>query len=214
MEKPRNDMRTLPAVREPDRDGGITLANSRWAALTEPSTPRRQSTPTEARRRHLAPRAATMERESPWQAADRALAEMAAASRDDLVADGKDRAKLERATAAVRDSLLEAAQAAAEASRRAHALAEVLDDALATLGGDQTIPPAVPERAAPGIPSTLSQREREVLSRVAKGRTNKAIAEDLFVSPNTVKTHVASLLRKLDVHTRAQLATIAVQQGL
>jgi DNA-binding NarL/FixJ family response regulator len=57
----------------------------------------------------------------------------------------------------------------------------------------------------------LSAREREVLALVAEGHTNKAIAEALFVSPNTIKTHVASLLTKLDAETRAQLAVIAVQ---
>ena len=60
---------------------------------------------------------------------------------------------------------------------------------------------------------TLSPREREVLALVAEGRSNKDIAEALFVSPNTIKTHVASLLNKLDVHTRVQLATIAARQA-
>jgi two-component system response regulator DegU len=48
-----------------------------------------------------------------------------------------------------------------------------------------------------------------VLALVAEGRSNKSIAEALFVSPNTVKTHVASLLRKHDVGTRTQLAAVA-----
>jgi len=49
---------------------------------------------------------------------------------------------------------------------------------------------------------------------VAEGCTNKAIAETLFVSPNTVKTHVTSLLQKLRATTRVQLAAIAARQGL
>ena len=49
---------------------------------------------------------------------------------------------------------------------------------------------------------------------VAEGRSNKAIAAALFVSPNTVKTHVASLLTKLGADNRAQLAIIAAQRGL
>ncbi len=53
-----------------------------------------------------------------------------------------------------------------------------------------------------------------MLALVAEGRTNKAIAEALFVSPNTVKTHVASLLNKLGVDSRVQLAAIATEQGL
>ena len=66
----------------------------------------------------------------------------------------------------------------------------------------------VPLRAAPPPPgaAALSPREREVLALVAEGHSNRAIAEALFVSPNTVKTHVASLLRKHDASSRAQLA--------
>ena len=60
----------------------------------------------------------------------------------------------------------------------------------------------------------LSPREREVLALLAEGRSNKAIAAALFVSPNTVKTHVASLLTKLGADNRAQLAIIAAQRGL
>ena len=49
---------------------------------------------------------------------------------------------------------------------------------------------------------------------VARGQTNKAIAEALYVSPNTVKTHVSSLLHKLQADSRVQLAAIATRQGL
>ena len=52
-----------------------------------------------------------------------------------------------------------------------------------------------------------------VLALVAEGRSNKAIAEALFVSPNTVKTHVASLLNKLHAESRVQLAAIAARQA-
>ena len=60
----------------------------------------------------------------------------------------------------------------------------------------------------------ISPREREVLALVVAGRSNKEIAETLFVSPFTVKAHVASLLNKLDAGNRAQLAIIAMQLGL
>lgn len=90
----------------------------------------------------------------------------------------------------------------------------LLEEALALLGrlesGRSISLPATTAQLAHG--DRLSPREREVLALVAQGRTNKAIAEALFVSPNTVKTHVASLLTKLDVETRAQLAVIATQQ--
>ena len=50
----------------------------------------------------------------------------------------------------------------------------------------------------------LSQREMEVLTHIADGRTNPEIAEALFLSPNTIKTHVSNIYRKLDVERRAQ----------
>jgi DNA-binding NarL/FixJ family response regulator len=53
-----------------------------------------------------------------------------------------------------------------------------------------------------------------VLALVAEGHSNRAIAEALFVSPNTVKTHVASLLRKHDASSRAQLAALAAGMAM
>jgi DNA-binding NarL/FixJ family response regulator len=92
----------------------------------------------------------------------------------------------------------------------------LLEVALALLGrmeaGRSMSLPAAHAQVGQG--GRLSPREREVLALVAQGRTNKAIAEALFVSPNTVKTHVTSLLTKLDVDTRAQLAVIATQQAM
>jgi DNA-binding NarL/FixJ family response regulator len=58
----------------------------------------------------------------------------------------------------------------------------------------------------------ISPREQEVLILLAEGRTNKAIADALFVAPSTIKTHVTSLLTKLDAENRAHLAAIATQQ--
>ena len=55
----------------------------------------------------------------------------------------------------------------------------------------------------------ISVREREVLSLIAKGHSNKAIARLLAISPNTVKTHVARLFEKLDVASRTQ----AIERG-
>jgi DNA-binding NarL/FixJ family response regulator len=56
----------------------------------------------------------------------------------------------------------------------------------------------------PGAHWGLSARESEVLALVATGMTNKAIAEALFVSENTVRTHLKSVFRKLDVSNRSQ----------
>lgn len=50
----------------------------------------------------------------------------------------------------------------------------------------------------------ISEREYQVLELLALGHTNKGIAERLFVSPNTIKTHLARLYQKLDVSRRTQ----------
>ncbi|WP_184968957.1 LuxR C-terminal-related transcriptional regulator [Nonomuraea endophytica] len=60
----------------------------------------------------------------------------------------------------------------------------------------------------------LSEREREVLLLIARGRTNDQIAEHLGISRVTVKTHVRRLLAKLDAHDRAQLVVVAYESGL
>jgi len=60
----------------------------------------------------------------------------------------------------------------------------------------------------------LTQREREMLSLVAVGLSNDDIAERLYLSPSTVKTHINRAMTKLDVRDRAQLVVIAYQTGL
>lgn len=117
---------------------------------------------------------------------------------------------MKQATLDARNALQEAALAAAVAAQRAYTYAEKLDEALAALHRTEAAAPALPPAAA--IPSEpISPREREVLALVAEGRSNKSIAETLFVSPNTIKTHVASLLHKLHAESRAQLAAMAVR---
>ena len=75
------------------------------------------------------------------------------------------------------------------------------------------------QRPEPGRPHSvqlegLTERETEVLSHVAKGRSNAEIAADLFVSPATVKTHLSRLLMKLGARDRAQLIVCAYESGL
>jgi DNA-binding CsgD family transcriptional regulator len=60
----------------------------------------------------------------------------------------------------------------------------------------------------------LTAREVEVLGRVAAGRTDRQIAEELFISRKTVNVHVSNLLRKLDVASRFEAAEIAQRVGL
>ncbi|MGW3078013.1 MULTISPECIES: response regulator transcription factor [unclassified Kitasatospora] len=72
---------------------------------------------------------------------------------------------------------------------------------------------------APGTPTSerlavLTAREREVMSMAATGLTNEEIAERMFVSPFTVRTHVHRAMNKLDARDRAQLVAIAYQTGL
>lgn len=67
---------------------------------------------------------------------------------------------------------------------------------------------------AEGIVDTLTPREREVLVLLARGLSNKAIGQALFVSEKTVKTHVANVFGKLMVTSRTQAALWAQQQGL
>ncbi len=60
----------------------------------------------------------------------------------------------------------------------------------------------------------LTDRELEVLRLVAQGKSNREIAEDLFISENTVKNHVRNILEKLHLHTRMEAVMYAVREKL
>ena len=62
--------------------------------------------------------------------------------------------------------------------------------------------------------ANLSPREDEVLRLVAQGATNKEIADSLFISENTVKTHLRNIMDKLHLANRSQAAAYAVKRGL
>ena len=74
-------------------------------------------------------------------------------------------------------------------------------------------PPAPPAPPHPGL-GRLTDREREVLGAVARGLSNTEIAENLFMSPATAKTHVSRILTKLDARDRAQLVMLAYETGV
>ena len=71
-----------------------------------------------------------------------------------------------------------------------------------------------PKPAAPTYPDGLSRREVEVLLLIAQGNSNQQIADELFISHNTVANHVRNILTKTDSANRAEAASYAVRQGL
>jgi DNA-binding NarL/FixJ family response regulator len=93
-------------------------------------------------------------------------------------------------------------------------------------GGSALLAPAVTRsviaefaRRSPSVESSprleeLTQREREVLVLLTRGRSNAEIAGDLIVSEATVKTHVAHVLMKLGVRDRVQAVIFAYEAGL
>jgi non-specific serine/threonine protein kinase len=86
-----------------------------------------------------------------------------------------------------------------------------LDQALAEARRvDSTAPP---ERSPTGRAGLLSRREREVAVLVARGYTNRQIAEELTIAERTVGTHVEHIMAKLRCHARAQIAAWVVEHG-
>ena len=69
-------------------------------------------------------------------------------------------------------------------------------------------------RLAAEVLDVLTEREREVVRLVARGRTNEEIGRDLFVSPATAKTHVSRAMMKLNARDRVQLVVMAYEAGL
>ncbi|HYM57090.1 MAG TPA: response regulator transcription factor [Solirubrobacteraceae bacterium] len=90
-------------------------------------------------------------------------------------------------------------------------------------GGESLLAPAVTatvmeqlarEGGGRAAGASLTEREREVLALIARGLSNKRIAQELGVAEKTVKAHVGSILGKLDVADRTQAALYAVREGL
>jgi LuxR family maltose regulon positive regulatory protein len=110
-------------------------------------------------------------------------------------------------------------------------MAEILSEALEARQRGRLDPPVPPyylrkllaatERVATGaassvaqFPEPLSERELEVLTLIAVGKSNRQIASELFVSVGTVKTHLNNLYRKLGSHSRTQAVARARELNL
>lgn len=104
---------------------------------------------------------------------------------------------------------------------------QLIDAIRVVAAGDALLAPAItrrlitefasrPEvrRAHPAELGALTERELEVLTLVAQGLSNDAIAKQLFISPTTAKTHVSRVMMKLDARDRAQLVVMAYESGL
>jgi two-component system nitrate/nitrite response regulator NarL len=76
--------------------------------------------------------------------------------------------------------------------------------------GIQATRAAPPEEERNG----LTSREREILTHLAKGQSNKEIARSLELAESTVKIHVQNILRKLNLSSRVQAAVYAIEKGL
>jgi len=114
--------------------------------------------------------------------------------------------------------------AAIEAGAEGYLLKDAPTDRLvaavrATAAGETVLSPAVASRlvsrlAGGGRDRSLSEREREVLALVARGTANRAIAEQLFVSEATVKTHLVHIYDKLGVPDRAAAVAAGYERGI
>lgn len=92
---------------------------------------------------------------------------------------------------------------------------ELAEGLSALVAGEEYVAAGVRELLSPDGPAAaLTMRERQILSLAAQGRTNAEIAELLHISPKTADNHRTNLMRKLDVHSAAELTSIAVREGL
>jgi DNA-binding NarL/FixJ family response regulator len=92
---------------------------------------------------------------------------------------------------------------------------ELLETIRVVHAGKRRIPPEVATEIAEHVADdSLTERELEVLRRVAAGKSNKVIAAELDISEGTVKTHMKSILPKLDARDRTHAVMIALKRGI
>ena len=127
-------------------------------------------------------------------------------------------------TASATDNVLVAAlnEGAAGFVSKSRDLGDVTSAVRAAANGEAAISPDMLARllprlggrsARPGV-QELTERELEVLVLLADGLTNAAIAENLFISVNTVRNHVSNLSAKLGAHSKLEALSIAMREGL
>ena len=92
---------------------------------------------------------------------------------------------------------------------------ELLDCIRRVNRGETCIPASLVEKVAAGLSSeSLTARELNVLELLAQGKSNKEIGVSLYVSETTVKSHLRSIFRKLDVLSRSEAINVATRRGL
>ncbi len=92
--------------------------------------------------------------------------------------------------------------------------ADLLTAIREVVAGRRWIPPQIAKTLAEHVTdASLTNRELQVLDRVAEGRSNKLIAHELGITPDTVKAHVKSILFKLQAADRTHAVTIALRRG-
>ena len=78
---------------------------------------------------------------------------------------------------------------------------------------DPRLHPALLSRRATQTQKALSKREREIMDLLAQGLTGEQVAERLFLSPETIKTHIRNAMGKLEANTRVHAIAIALREG-
>jgi DNA-binding NarL/FixJ family response regulator len=78
---------------------------------------------------------------------------------------------------------------------------------------DPRLHPALLSRKATQTQRMLSKREREIMDLLAQGMTGEQVAEHLFLSPETIKTHIRNAMSKLEANTRVHAIAIALRDG-
>ena len=122
------------------------------------------------------------------------------------------------------DTILETVQAGADGYlTKDRAMDDVISAVLAAHAGELLLPPEVlggmvrrlaADQADPPLAAALTPRELEVLRHLARGTSTRGVADAMGVSPETVRTHVQAVRRKLGAQSKLQAVTIGLKRGL